>query len=307
MLPNTLVFGSSGFFGPSLLEQYPKVVSIGRTRPPANCHNRHIPLESIDDLSVLDGIDFKNIVFLIGNSNHHQINSTSSMMGFEYNVLPLKKILYYLTKKKRKLHKFIAFTGALLYDAKKIVLPVDEHQPLNPYINEYVFSKYIAEEVTKLYTDIPVITVRLSNIYGPTRLIRPDLVPTLIQAVLSPNPATVWSTKPQRDFIYTKDAADAIIQLLATDYVGAVNLGSGVSSSIKTVVEIIEKLSGKQVQVLDTPVSGPLKFQYDITLLSSLTGWKPRYSLERGLQETFETMRSYAEVCQWWLQNTKVL
>ncbi|MEK7087207.1 MAG: hypothetical protein AAB958_00700, partial [Patescibacteria group bacterium] len=60
-------------------------------------------------------------------------------MGIEYNVLPLKKILFYL--KKRKIKKFICFTTILLYDVNKMKLPVGETQPIKPNINDYVFSK----------------------------------------------------------------------------------------------------------------------------------------------------------------------
>jgi len=292
MSNNTLLFGGSGFWGPIILERYPDIISVGRTPPPSHIKNKHINFASINDLSVLDNVDFDKVIFLIGNSNHHKINTTC-MMGMEYNVIPLKKALHYL--KNRKLKKFIAFTSILLYDVNKLKLPVDENQPINPYINDYVFSKYLAEEVTKLYKEIPTINVRLSNIYGPTKLIRPDLVPTLIQNALSPNATEVWSIKPERDFIYAKDAADVVALLLNTDYVGHINLGSGTMHSVGEVVKIIEKLSGKKIKVLDKPVSGPMKFQYDISLISKLTGWNPKYSLEEGLTETYKIMKEWQQ------------
>ena len=305
MSTSTIVFGGSGFFGPILLERYPELISVGRTKPPVHLKNQHIALPGMDNLNVLDNLDFGAIIFLIGNSNHHELNG-KCMSAFEYNVIPLKKILYYLANTKKRLKKFIAFTGALLYDAKRLTIPVGETQLLNPYINEYVFSKYIAEEVTKLYPTIPTINVRLSNIYGPTRLIRPDIIPTLMQSVLSPQETTVWSVKPQRDFVYGKDVADAIIKLIDTDHVGPVNVGSGIMHPIADVVAIVERLSGKKIKVLDIPVTGPMKFQYDISLLHRLTGWKPRYSLEEGLAETYQIMKSYADECRWWERKNAV-
>ena len=216
-------------------------------------------------------------------------------MGIEYNVIPLKKVLAYLKAKKRKIRKFIIFTTILLYDSKKMKLPVDESQPINPYINDYVFSKYLSEEVAKLYPEIPTVIIRMSNIYGPTKLIRPDLVPTLVQSLLSSEETEVWSIKPERDLIYVKDAADAIVSLLDADYVGPVNLGTGGAHSVGEVVEILEKLSGKKIKVLDVPVSGPMKFIADISLLKKLTGWKPKYSLEEGLADTYSIMKKYAQ------------
>ena len=96
-------------------------------------------------------------------------------MGLDFNVYPIKKILTYLSK--RKIKKFICFTTVLLYDVKKMILPVDEKQQINPYINDYVFSKYLSEQIVKLYEKyVPSIIIRLSNIYGYTKLKRPDLL-----------------------------------------------------------------------------------------------------------------------------------
>lgn len=287
----TVLFGGSGFLGPIILEKYPEVISIGRTPIPSHLKNRHITLKSLDKLEVLDSVDFDKVIFLVGSSNHHMIN-TLPTMGLDYNVLPLKKILFYLQK--RKIKKFMCFTTILLYDVKKMKIPVNETQPINPYINDYVFSKYLSEELVKFYANkIPTIIVRFSNIYGPTKLIRPDLVPTLMQQVLSKDKVTVWNKKPIRDFLYTPDAADAIMKLLGTSYVGPVNLGTGTSVSVGHIADIISKLSGKKIKDLKKPVSGPMHFTCDISLVKKLTGWKPKYSIEEGLQETYEIMKKY--------------
>lgn len=295
---NTVLFGGSGFLGPIILEKYPEIISIGRSPLPPHLSNRHISLSTLDNLDVLDSVDFDKVIFLVGSSNHHIINMKPAM-GIEYNVLPLKKILNYLQK--RKIRKFVCFTTILLYDTQKMKLPVDEKQAINPYINDYVFSKYLSEEVVRYYRDmVPTITVRFSNIYGPTRLIRPDLVPTLIQGALSPNEVTVWNTKPVRDFLYTVDAADAIVRLLDTEYVGPVNLGTGQSVSVGDIAKIIEKLSGKKIKDLGKPVTGPMRFACDISLVTRLTGWRPKYSIRDGLTETYERMKEYADECRWW-------
>lgn len=289
----TVLFGGSGFLGPIILERYPDIISVGRSPIPTHLINKHISLPTLDNLTVLDSLDFDKVIFLIGSSNHHVINTHPSM-GIDYNVVPLKKILFYLQK--RKIKKFICFTTILLYDVNKMTLPVDESQAINPYINEYVFSKYLSEELVKYYSGkIPSIIVRFSNIYGPTKLSRPDLVPTLIQKVLSGSEITVWNTKPIRDFLYTPDAADAIFQLLNTDFTGTVNLGSGQSVSVGQIVKIIEELSGKRIRDLGQRVTGPMNFVCDISLVKSLTGWEPKYTIEKGLRETYEIMKQSRE------------
>lgn len=296
----TVLFGGSGFLGPVILEKYPEVVSIGRTPPPSHISNRHIQIDSVDDLTILDGEEIDNVIFLIGSSDHHYLNS-SVTAGIDLNVYPLKKALAYFSK--RKLNKFICFTTILLYDVNKMALPVSEDQGIYPYLNEYVFSKFLSEKVVEFYADrVPSIIIRCSNIYGPTKLVRPDLVPTLIQKILSPNEASVWSKKPVRDFIYLEDAADAIMLLMNTPHTGPVNLGTGSPCSIGHIAEILKNCSGKETVDLDMEVSGPMNFSCDMSLLNRLTGWKPKFAIEQGIEKTYHRMQEWADECKWWLR-----
>ncbi len=294
----TILLGGSGFLGPIILEKYPDIISAGRSAPPSYIKNQHIQIDSLDDLGALDSVEFDKVIFLIGSSNHHLIN-LSPTMGLDFNVTPLKKALSYFQK--RKLKKFVCFTTILLYDVNKMKIPVDEAQAIDPYINDYVFSKYLSEEVVRFYKDkVPSIVVRISNIYGPSKLVRPDLVPTLIQNILSPNEVSVWSKKPVRDFLFLDDAAEAIIKLMETDYTGVVNLGSGSSVSIGRIAEILEDISGKKVKDFGKDVSGPMNFQCDIALVNKLTGWEPKHTIDQGVRLTYERMKEWAPECRWW-------
>ena len=288
-MSKTILFGGSGFFGPVILKKDKNILSVGRKKPPLELENQHVNLESLDNLSVLDEIDFDKVIFLIGSSNHHEINLKTTM-GVDFNLYPLIKILAYL--KNRKIKKFICFTTILLYDQKKMTLPVNEDQLINPYINDYVFSKFLSEQIVHFYKDqIPSIIVRLSNIYGYTKLRRPDLVPTIMQDIFLKDNVTIWSDVPKRDFIFTEDAADAVLKLLNADYTGTLNLGTGKMSSIKDITKIIENLSGKKIISENKDVSGPLEFSTDISKIKKITGWSPQYTLEEGLKKTYNIMK----------------
>ena len=293
-MAKTILFGGSGFFGPVILKKNPEIISIGRTRPSEDIINNHINISSLDELNVLDDIKFDKVIFLIGSSNHHEINKKVTM-GLDFNVYPIKKILTYLSK--REIKKFICFTTVLLYDANKMILPVSENQKIDPYINDYIFSKYLSEEIVRYFSSkIPSIIVRLSNIYGYTRLIRPDLVPTIMQKIFLKDEIKIWSSKPKRDFIFVEDAADAVIKLLNTDHNGVINLGSGEMNSIEKIINYVEKLSGKKIISENKKVSGPMELIVDISLIKRLTGWRPAYSLEEGLEKTFNIMKEYYKI-----------
>ncbi len=288
----TVLFGGSGFLGPVILEKYPEITSIGRTPPPSYITNDHIQINTLDDLSVLDNVEIDNVIFLIGNSNHHFLNS-QVIAGIDYNVYPLKKALDYFSK--RKINKFVCFTTILLYDTFSSTKSISEDHPTNPYLNEYVFSKHLSEEIVEYYSDtVPSIIVRCSNIYGPTKLVRPDLIPTLIQDVINKDRVSVWSKKPQRDFIYLEDAADAVMGLTKTSYTGKVNLGTGKVTSVGEVCDILERLSNKKIDNLDIEVTGPIHFCCDTSLLNKLTGWKPKHTIDQGLEKTYLRMKDWA-------------
>ncbi len=290
-MSNTLLFGGSGFFGPVILSKDPNIISVGRNKPPKECKNQHIQIDDLNQLNKLDKVNFDKVIFLIGSSNHHEINLKKNM-GIDLNVYPLNIALSYFAK--RKLKKFICFTTILLYNQNSFQIPVSENQEINPYINKYVFSKYLSEEIVKYFSkSVPSIIVRLSNIYGYTRLRRPDLIPTIMQNVFEKNEVTIWNNKPKRDFIFTEDAADAVLKLISSDYEGTINLGTGKMTSLKEICTIIEKLSGKRIISENKDVTGPMEFVTDISKLTEITGWQPKHDIYSGLKKTYDIMNDY--------------
>ena len=284
---STILLGSSGFLGPQILEKYPDIVSVGRTKPATGM--KHVDCPTLEHLpEVLDKLDFDKVIMMIGSSNHTELNC-QNMLAIEKNVIPLKKVFAYF--KNRPIKKLLSFSSILLYDRSKMTLPVDESQSLSTYQNEYIFSKFLGEEVAKFYSDVPNIIVRLTNIYGPTTALnRPDLVNQLVEGLVIRKKARVLNLRPHRDFIYTADASDAIVKLLDTDYTGPVNVATGQMHSIGDVVKILEKLSGIKIEIGDGPATGHMQFVSDNTLIMKLINWEPKYNLEEGLTETYKKM-----------------
>ncbi|MEP6917965.1 MAG: NAD(P)-dependent oxidoreductase [Acidobacteriota bacterium] len=292
----TILFGGSGFLGPYILERDPAIISVGRRPPPTS--NRHIQVDTLADLGALRDVAFDKVIYIIGNTDHHHLERTSVPRGeptaYDYHVIPLLQTLEQI--KDRPLAKFIHFSTVLMYDETAITLPVSERSPIDPYRNRYVMSKYMAEEACRFYAQwVPIINVRLANLYGPTPLERYDLIHVVSRRLVEQGRAEVWSTRPARDFIYVEDAARAILQLLATDYTGTLNLGTGTMTGVRHVVEVLRDVSGCPIEDLDRPVTGPMQFQVDPTTLSRLIDWHPEVSVEEGIRRTYEfTRRQFA-------------
>ena len=291
-MKKTILFGGSGFFGPIILKKYPNIISVGRTRPPKELKNKHIQINNLNNLKKLEKIDFDKVIFLIGSSNHHKINKNINI-GIKYNFDPLIKIMEYL--KDKKIKKFLCFTTILLYKNEKPGIPVSEKNKTNPYENNYIFSKHLMEEVVNFYKDfVPSIVVRLNNIYGYTKLKRPDLVPTIMQDIFKKKMISVWSTKPVRDFIFAEDAAEAVVKLVNSKYKGVVNVGTGKSHSVDKLISVISGVSGKKIKSKNIPVTGPYKLLTNIGLLKKITKWKAKHSLKQGLVKTYKIMKEYS-------------
>jgi nucleoside-diphosphate-sugar epimerase len=290
----TILFGGSGFLGPYILENHPDIVSVGRTAPPTR--NRHIHVDSLADLSALRDVPFDKVIFIVGNTDHHALEEEHLTPGaptaFDYHVFPLLQAMEQL--KHYPIRKFIHFSTILMYDERRIALPVSEHGPIDPYKNRYTLSKYLGEEACKFYAKwIPIINVRLSNIYGPTRLKRFDLIHLLIHQLLDHGKAQVFNTTPERDFIHVEDAAQAVVELLDTDYTGTLILGTGTMTPVRHIVDVLERISGGEITDLNRPVQGPMKFRCDMTTVQRLIDWRPSYSVEAGVTDTYERMKAW--------------
>lgn len=290
----TILFGGSGFMGPYILRNHPAMISVGRTPPPTG--NRHVHVDGLGDLRALHDLEFDKVIYIVGHTDHHALERETLPEGeptaFDYHVVPFLQTMEQI--KNRPLRKLLHFSTILIYDENRLKLPVTEDAPIDPYKNRYVFSKHLAEEACRFYSGwVPIINVRMSNLYGPIRVERYDLIHVLIRQLLREGRGEVWSIRPERDFIHVADAAEAVALLLEADYQGTLNLGTGTMTSVGEIVALLEDLSGCPITVRDVPVQGPMRFQVDTTLVHQLTGWTPRISVAEGVRDTFEKMREW--------------
>lgn len=106
----------------------------------------------------------------------------------------------------------------------------------------------------------------------------------------------IWGTgKVYREFLYVDDAADAIIYIL-NNYKGKeiINLGTGEDITIKELVEKIKEITGYSGELIfDTSKpDGIYRRQLDTNKLKSI-GWKPKVSLDEGLEKTYQWYKKY--------------
>jgi GDP-L-fucose synthase len=135
--------------------------------------------------------------------------------------------------------------------------------------------------------------VRPANTYGPYDDFNSEaamVVPSLIKKVLDgQDPLVIWGDGSQiRDFVYSEDVAKGMTLAMERGINKPMNLGSGTGYTIKNLVEVITDNVDKKPELkydISKP-SGDKKRVMDISRANSLMGWKPRYSLEQGIEKT---------------------
>ncbi|MBM4040462.1 MAG: NAD-dependent epimerase/dehydratase family protein [Planctomycetes bacterium] len=141
----------------------------------------------------------------------------------------------------------------------------------------------------------------LTNLYGPHDVFtehRSHVLAAMIKKFTDADDKVVlWGDgSPIREFLYVKDAADAIVRAIELDHdLEPINVGTGVGTSIGELAELVAKLIGFRGEIeWDTSKPGGTHRKVlDVTRMKQKLGWYPRWRLEDGLAETVD----------WYLKN----
>ena len=178
-------------------------------------------------------------------------------------------------------------------------VPIDETHRLQAQ-SPYAASKIAADKLAESYHlsfELPVVTIRPFNTYGPRQSAR-AVIPTLIsQIAAGRDRVAVGSLTPTRDFNFVLDTVAAYLALLGAgpEVTGqTLNAGSGWEISIGDLVRLIAEVMGRDVEPVDDPQrirpagSEVMRLVCDSTALQAVTSWKPQHTLEQGLALTAE-------------------
>ena len=183
-------------------------------------------------------------------------------------------------------------------------VPIDEAHLLkgqSPYSASKIGADKIAEAF-HLSFNLPVITVRPFNTFGPRQSAR-AVIPAIILQCLKGDSVWLGSLQPTRDLNFVSNTVDGFLKAaIAPEAVGkTINLGSGREISVGDLAQLIGRLMGKCVTVRSDPArvrpepSEVHRLLADNTLARTLLQWEPRVSLEEGLQLTIEWMEGHLE------------
>lgn len=301
---NIIILGAAGFIGKNLARNLVEEKGVNLTLVD-KCKSY------FDDLSDLkkDNIQIKessldnstNFDDLLKNQDiiYHLVSTvvpaTSNQhitSDIETNVLFSSKLFDSCIKNKIKRVIFIS-SGGTVY-GKEGTSPLSEDTPTHP-ISSYGVQKITIENLLYLYNymyGLDYRIVRLANPYGPFQ--RPNgilgAVTTFTYKALKDEVITVYGDgSVVRDYIYIDDAVEGILKIANTSLNEKIfNLGSGSGTSLMEVLNIIKKVTGKELRVefkegrqADVPIN-----YLDMSRYERIFGKKQMISLEEGIQKT---------------------
>lgn len=182
-------------------------------------------------------------------------------------------------------------------------VPIDENHPLVGQ-SPYSASKIAADQLAISYHrsfGLPVKIVRPFNTYGPRQSAR-AIIPTVITQLLAGKTTLkLGNLTPTRDLTFVKDTAAAFLAILREpSLVGEVtNIGMGEEISVGDLANKIAGLLGVKATIEAEAVrvrpeaSEVERLLSDSGKLRRATSWRPRHSLDTGLEETIRFLRDH--------------
>jgi UDP-glucose 4-epimerase len=171
-------------------------------------------------------------------------------------------------------------------------LPKREDMPVDPQ-SPYAVAKLTGEYYGKLFSELyglETVSLRYFNVYGPRQDPRSDyaaVIPKFIHRLANLEPPVIFGNGEQtRDFVFVRDVVQANIRAMQNGACGIFNVASGVQTSVNDLADVLCHLFRYPYKPLHVPGrSGEVKYSVaDISRAMTAFGYRPDYSLERGLR-----------------------
>ena len=186
---------------------------------------------------------------------------------------------------------FASSGGAVYGEVRPIPIPEQTRpQPEAPYgVAKYSIEHYL--EFFHRVNGLSSINLRFANVYGPRQNPRGEagVVAIFSERLREHEPIKIFGDGRQtRDYIHVNDVVHANLLAMRSRFVGSINVGTGIETSVNALVKMMIDTSGLRTKVVHYPaIAGELRRNaISPKQGSTKLGWKPNISLRAGLQQT---------------------
>ncbi len=313
-----LVTGAGGFIASHLVERLVSEGAQVRAFVRYNSRNdvgmlKQIPSDVFSQLEVMHG-DLRDVeavrnavkgvdtVFHLGALIAIPYSYVNPREVFDVNVMGTMNVM--MAARDFSVRRVVHTSTSEVYGTARYV-PIDEAHPLqgqSPYSASKIGADKIAESFYRSF-EVPVVTLRPFNTYGPRQSTR-AVIPTIITQALTSDEVKLGSLDPSRDFTFVVDTANGFVRVAEAENVSGeeINLGNDNTIRIGDLVEKICGIIGKNPKiVLDAQRIRPGKSEVMKLWASNekakrMIGWEPRISLDEGLRVTIEWISAHIDL-----------
>ena len=310
-MKTALVCGAGGFIGGHLVNRlkkegyYVKGVDIKRHEYMQSAADEFIEGDLRDPRLVKEVIDtpydelyqlaadMGGAGFIFSGENDADIMHNSAMI----NLNIVEKAV------KAKVKKVFYSSSACMYPERNQMDPDNPNcaessaypaEPDSEYGWEKLFSERFYLAANRNY-DLDVRIARFHNIFGPKgawndgREKAPAAICRKVAETPNGGEIEMWGDGTQtRSFLYIDECIEGVRRLMESDIIEPLNIGSDEMVSINTLAKMAMEIAGKNVNIKHIP--GPLGVRgrnSDNRLIKEKLGWKPNWSLRKGLELTY--------------------
>lgn len=204
--------------------------------------------------------------------------------------------------RKYNVEKFVNISTDEVYGELGEESSFTEDSPLQPN-SPYSVSKAAQDMLGRAYFrthDVPVITVRPSNNYGPWQY--PEkLIPVVICNALNNEPIPVYKKGlNMREWLYASDCVEAILRIVEKGTIGEIcNVGSGEEMRNIEVVKAVLRILGKSEDLVSFVKDRPghdYRYALNTDKIRNQLDWQAKIKFEEGLRKT---IKWYVENIEW--------
>jgi UDP-glucose 4-epimerase len=308
-----LVVGANGFIGSHLVD---KLVQKGEEvrafdrfgEKPIN----FLPNENIEKVSgnflnradlgnALEGVDY---VFHLVSTTTPATAENDPLIDIETNVRMSVEFLEECVSHKVKKVIFTS-TGGAIYGDVGTDAPINEDtnpQPVSPYAIGKLTIEHYLRYFSRKY-GFSTLTFRISNPYGERHspINRQGVIPIFLHHIANNEPITLLGDGSMvRDYLYVDDLASLIASSFKEAKMPLYNLGSGSGVSLNELIETIEYVTQREIQIENSPKPPTFvqKVVLDISRFKNEFGIASETSLEEGIRKTWEYVLKTKEQSQ---------
>ncbi len=314
---NVLVTGAGGFIASHLVEQL--LIQGANVRAFVRYNSRadvgllkYLPAEQFQKLDIIFGdlrdahairqaMDGNSIVFHLGALIAIPYSYLHPREVVETNILGTLNVL--MAARETRITRLVHTSSSEVYGTA-LHVPIDETHPLqgqSPYSASKIGADKLVESFFRSY-DLPVVTLRPFNTYGPRQSAR-AVIPTIITQALTSDTVKLGNLEARRDLTFISDTVNGFLMVgQVPDIEGEViQLGSGNEMSIGDLALKIIQIIGRRVEIqVEAQRIRPQKSEVqrlvaDYRHAKELLGWCPKVDLSQGLKWTIQWIQEHLE------------